>query len=71
MLTAGLFVVLLVTFFFVSTSFIHPNALLNGKKANFLAVNADASNPSCSFSVLLFSLYGSSPAYVAQRNLIA
>lgn len=41
------------------------------KEAILSSVNADACNPSCSVSVLLFSLYGSSPAYVAQKNLIA
>lgn len=41
------------------------------KAAILLSVTADACNSSCSFSVLLFSLYGSSPAYVAQKNLIA
>lgn len=41
------------------------------KEAILLAGNADARNPPSSFSVPLLSLCGSSPAYVAQKNLIA
>lgn len=65
MLTASLFAVPLVTFFFVSTSFIPQNILLNesNKLFFYLLMLMPVIHP------VHFSLYGSSPAYVAQKKL--